>query len=688
MNHANHDDTQRRMQHNGHAGHGGHDKHAGHDPEMFRRKFWLSLILTIPVLIYSPSIQDWFGFTPPAFTGSDLIPFIFSVAIFFYGGLVFLQGAWHELRERTPGMMTLISLAIGVAFVYSVATELGFDGEPLYWELASLVTIMVLGHWIEMSAVQRAGSAIDELSKLLPDTAERISTNGDTEEVAVSDLREGDLVLVRPGGQVPVDGVIEEGESTLDEAMMTGESRPVSRAPGDAVIGGTVNGEGSLRIRVEHVGDDTALSGIMRIVDDAQRSRSRAQALADRAAYWLTIIAIVSGALTFVGWLLADESAAYAISRTVTVLVIACPHALGLAIPLVVAISTNLAAGNGLLVRNRVAMEQARDLNVVIFDKTGTLTRGELGVVDTLTTGGLGEQDALRMAAAVEADSEHPIARALTLAAQEGKLEPLRATRFEALSGRGVRAEVDGAQFHVGGPRLLEQLDLVPPEALGAAVEQWGGRGQSVIYLVRDEQVVAAFAIADVVREESRQAVDALTRAGVGVAMITGDSQDVARSVAQDLGIDEVFAEVLPEDKAGHVKQLQQDGRRVAMVGDGVNDAPALATADVGIAIGAGTDVAIESADIILVRDDPRDVASVVGLSKATYRKMLQNLGWATGYNVLAIPLAAGVLAPWGIVLAPAVGAVLMSFSTVIVALNAQLLRRARLGAGTPETLS
>ncbi len=606
-----------------------------------------------------------------------------SVAIFFYGGLVFLQGAWRELKDRAPGMMTLISLAIGVAFVYSIATEVGLSGDPLYWELATLITIMVLGHWVEMSAVQRAGSALDELSKLLPDRAERIGDDGEIEEIAVSDLKEGDLILVRPGAQVPVDGAIEEGESSLNESMMTGESQPVRKRPGDQVIGGTVNGDGSLRVRVEHVGEDTALSGIMRIVDEAQRSRSRAQALADRAAYWLTIIAIVAGVLTFAGWMLARESAAYAISRTVTVLVIACPHALGLAIPLVVAISTSLSARNGLLVRNRLAMEQARDIDIVVFDKTGTLTRGELGVVHLQTIEGIDESTALRLAAAVESDSEHPIARSIVTAARERELDLPRASQFEAMSGRGVQAEVEGERIYVGGPRLLEELALTPADKLRDAAQAWGNDGQSVIYLVRGDEIVAGFAIADVVREESAAAVRALHEAGVRVAMITGDSEEVARAVAAELGIDEVFAEVLPEDKAGHIRDLQRDGRRVAMVGDGVNDAPALATADVGIAIGAGTDVAIESADIILVRDDPRDIASIIALSKATYRKMLQNLGWATGYNLLAIPLAAGVLAPWGVVLVPAVGALLMSISTIVVALNAQLLRRIDLGTTT-----
>ncbi len=669
--------------HGSHDSHNGHDKHAGHDPEAFRRKFWLSLALTIPVLIYSPSIQDWFGFTPPDFPGSGSIPFVFSTAIFIYGGLVFLQGAWRELRDRVPGMMTLISLAIGVAFIYSIATEVGLTGDPLYWELATLITIMVLGHWVEMSAVQRAGSALDELSKLLPDSAERIGEDGATEAVPVSELLEGDLILVRPGGQVPVDGVVEEGESSVNESMMTGESQPVRKRVGDQVLGGTVNGDGSLRVRVERVGEDTALSGIMRIVDEAQRSRSRTQALADRAAYWLTIVAIVAGSLTFVGWTLARESTAYSISRTVTVLVIACPHALGLAIPLVVAISTSLSARNGLLVRNRLAMEQAREIDIVVFDKTGTLTRGELGVVNLQMSGDIDETTALKLAAAVESDSEHPIARSIVTAARERELELPRASQFEAMSGRGVQAEVEGERIYVGGPRLLEELSLTPADSLRDAARSWGDDGQSVIYLVRGNEIVAGFAIADVVRDESATAVSSLHEAGIRVAMITGDSNAVARAVANQLGIDEVFSEVLPEDKAGHVRDLQRDGRKVAMVGDGVNDAPALATADVGIAIGAGTDVAIESADIILVRDDPRDVASIVTLSRATYRKMLQNLGWATGYNLLAIPLAAGVLAPWGIVLVPAVGALLMSVSTIVVALNAQLLRRVQLTSAT-----
>lgn len=648
---------------------------------MFRRKFWLSAALTIPVLVYAESIQDWFGFTAPEFTGSGLIPPVLSTIIFFYGGDVFLRGAWHEVRDRAPGMMTLISLAIVVAFGYSVATEIGLPGEPLYWELATLVAIMLLGHWIEMSSVQRASSALDELAKLLPDTAERIEGDQPV-EVPVTELKVGDVILIRPGASVPVDGEIISGESSLNEAMMTGESEPVRKGPGDAVIGGTINGEGSLRVRVTKVGDETTLSGIMRIVEEAQSSRSRTQALADRAAFWLTIIAISAGIITFLSWwLFSAESEAFAISRTVTVLVIACPHALGLAIPLVVAISTSLSASNGLLVRNRLALELARDIDTVVFDKTGTLTRGEHGVTSLVTVAGFDENDALRYAAAIEGDSEHPIARAIRNAAREADVEPARAEDFESISGRGVLGRVDGHRVAVGGPRLLEHLEISPGEEIQNLTGSWGAEGQATIYLIIDDDVRAAFAIQDVIREESYDAVRAIKEQGMQVAMITGDSEAVARRVADELGIDEFFAQVLPEHKADKVKELQEQGRRVAMVGDGVNDAPALVTADIGIAIGAGTDVAIESADIVLVSDDPRAIVSIIKLSQATYRKMLQNLGWATGYNILAIPLAAGVLAPWGFILIPAVGALLMSASTVIVAINAQLLRRVQLGA-------
>lgn len=681
MDHMHHEQAAEHQHHAHDQTHGGgheHGDHSGHDPGIFKRKLLLSIIFSIPVVFWAEMIQDWFGYSAPEFTGSQYIPLIFSTIVFFYGGIVFLRGAWGELKGRAPGMMTLISLAILVAYLYSVATEIGLSGEPLYWELATLVVIMLLGHWIEMRSVQRAGSALDELAKLLPDTAERIEED-QTVEVPLSDLQLGDLVLVRPGANIPIDGVIESGASNINESMMTGESRPVKRGPGDEVIGGTLNGEGSLRVRVNRTGENTTLSGIMKIVDEAQRSRSRVQALADRAAFWLTLIAITAGSVTFVVWLLVDDALADAISRTVTVLVITCPHALGLAIPLVIAISTSLSARNGLLVRNRIALEQARLVDTVIFDKTGTLTRGTLGVTDIATVDGLDKDEVLARAAAVESDSEHPIARAITEAAANTNGALPQVTGFEAIAGRGVQAQLDGSTVSVGGPRLLEQLNIEAPEQLSARAREWGEAGRSVVYLIEDEQPTAAFAVADVIRDESAEAVRLLHEAGVRVAIITGDSRDVAASVAAELGVDDFYAEVLPGDKAKQVEALQQQGQRVAMVGDGVNDAPALATADVGIAIGAGTDVAIESADIILVRDDPRAVAGTLRLSQATYSKMKQNLAWATGYNVVAIPLAAGVLAPWGIVLVPAIGALLMSASTVIVAINAQLLRRVRL---------
>ncbi len=658
--------------------HGAHDKHAGHDPEVFKRKFWITLILAIPVIIWAQPIQDWFHYTAPEFPGSDLIPPLFSTVIFFYGGEVFLRGMVVELRNRQPGMMTLVSLAITVAYVYSIATEFGFPGEPLYWEVATLIVAMQLGHWIEMRAVQQAGSAVDELAKLIPDTAERI-VDDEITEVPVAELEPGDLVLVRPGAQLPADGEVESGRSGVNESMLTGESRPVDKEPGSPIIGGTVNGQGSLRVRITKVGDETTLSGVMRIVADAQASQTKTQLLADRAAFWLTVIAITVGAITLIAWLISPESVAFAITRTVTVLVIACPHALGVAIPLVVAISTTLSANHGFLIRNRPALEQAREIDTVIFDKTGTLTTGRFGVTDMMTTGSIDDREALKLAAAAEMDSEHPIAKAIVDEAAGTGDSGYTATEFSAITGQGVQATVNGRQIAVGGPRLLQSFDQSPDQALVEAARQWGSDGKTVIYLFIEERPVAVFGIADVVREESQEAIDQLHRQGLKVVMITGDSEDVASSVSRELGIDEYYAEVLPGSKADRVKELQDQGRKVVMVGDGVNDAPALVTADVGVAIGAGTDVAIESADIILVRDDPRDIPRLVKLSEASYSKMRQNLAWATGYNVVAIPLAAGVLAPFGILLAPAVGALLMSVSTVIVAANAQLLRRVNL---------
>jgi Cu2+-exporting ATPase len=667
------------------GGHEAHADHTGHE-QMFRRRFWISLVLSIPVLVFSPTLQDWLGYTIPDFPGSEWITPVFAIIVFLYGGIPFLQMAVPEIRNRKPGMMTLISLAIVVAFVYSLASLFLPGQTGFFWELVTLIDIMLLGHWIEMRSVRQASGALNELAKLMPDTAERVLPDGGTEEVQVSELQESDLVLVRPGGSVPADGEVEEGESEVNEAMITGESKPVLKEPGDEVIGGTINGDGSLRVRVTATGDDTALAGIMRLVNEAQQSKSDTQILADRAAGWLFYVALSVAVITAIAWIVAVGFDVDVIARVATVLVIACPHALGLAVPLVVAITTSMAASNGVLVRDRLALEEAREVDTVIFDKTGTLTEGRFGVVDMATTNsvpgntGLGEEEALALTAAVEGDSEHTIARGIRRAAEERELSLPQVSDFEAIKGRGVQASRDGHTLHVGGPRLLEMLELDLPQPLADFREEAQAKGQSVVYLVQEKQVTAAFALADVVRPESEDVVDRLHDMGVEVAMLTGDSEAVAKAVADELGIDHYFAEVLPEHKDRKVQQLQEEGRRVAMVGDGVNDAPALTRADVGIAIGSGTDVAVESAGIILVKSNPMDVVNVVELSRASYRKMLQNLWWAAGYNIVALPLAAGVLAPLGILLSPAVGALLMSLSTVIVAINAQLLRRAELG--------
>ncbi len=666
----------------GHAAHGAHDKHAGHSVAMFRDKFWLSLALTIPTLIWGHMLPRVFGYTPPRVPGAHLIAPVLGTAVFLYGGWPFVQGAVRELRDRLPGMMTLIALAITVAFGFSLAVTLGYPGIPLWEELATLVTIMLLGHWIEMRSIAQAQGALAELAKLLPDTAVRLVREGGeerAEEVPVAALGAGELVLVRPGARVPADGTVREGHSSVNESMITGESRPVEKRNGDRVVAATVNGAGSLRVEVTGVGDQTMLAGIMRLVEQAQQSRSRAQALADRAAFWLTVIALGAGAVTLVAWLGAGADGAFAVQRLVTVLVIACPHALGLAVPLVIAISTTLGARSGLLVRDRRGLEEARLLDTVVFDKTGTLTLGEPRVVELRTAGGPTEQEALRLAAAVEADSEHPVARAIVLSARERGLAPGDASGFEAIPGQGVRATVEGRRLAVGGPNLLAKLGADLPPELARFTESSAGQARSVVYLLEDRTVLAAFAVADAVRPESAEAVQRLHRLGISVTMLTGDARAVAEAVARQLGIDTVLAEVLPDQKAAKIEALQREGKRVAMVGDGVNDAPALVTADVGIAIGAGTDVAVEAGDVVLVRSDPRDIPRIVALSRATYRKMVQNLWWASGYNIVAIPLAAGVLARAGILLTPAMGAVLMSLSTVIVAVNAQLLRRARL---------
>lgn len=655
-----------------------HGEHAGHSTAMFRSRFWLTLVLSVPVVFFSPMVGHLLGFRAPEFPGSAWITPVLGTVIFLYGGAPFLKGGVQELRDRRPGMMLLISMAIAVAFLASWATTLGLGGFDLdfWWELALLVTIMLLGHWIEMRALGSARGALDALAALLPDEAERLTEDG-IETVPTSALRAGDLLLVRSGSRMPADGVITEGWAEVDESMITGESRAVLRSAGDPVVAGTVATDNSVRVRVTAVGGDTALAGIERLVAEAQASSSRTQALADRAAAFLFYFATGAGLLTFLVWALLGNIPE-AVTRTVTVLVIACPHALGLAIPLVIAISTERAARAGILLKNRIALEKMRTVDVVLFDKTGTLTQGEPAVRETSAVDGDIDR-MLALAAAVEADSEHPVARAIVRAARDRGLTVPAAHDFEALTGRGARAVVDGIEYRVGGPALLAELDVAAPEGLRTATEAWSSRGAAVLHVLQDRTVLGALSLEDGIRPESRQAVSALQARGIAVAMITGDARQVAEAVASELGIDEVFAEVLPADKDGKVEELQTRGLRVAMVGDGVNDSPALARADVGIAIGAGTDVAVESAGVVLAGNDPRAVLSLVELSRASYRKMWQNLIWATGYNVLSVPLAAGVLAFAGVVLSPAAGAVLMSLSTIVVALNAQLLRRLRL---------
>lgn len=674
------------LAHHGHAAHtappGGQDtgrvrdRHAGHGPhgEVFRRRFWVSLVLAVPIVVFSAMFADLLGYTLPDAAWVGWVSPALGTVVFVYGGSPFLVGGWHELRDRRPGMMLLIAMAVSVAFAASWVTTLGLGGFDLdfWWELALLIVIMLLGHWLEMRALGSASRALDALAAMLPDTAEKVTTDG-VVPVPLGDLAVGDVALVRAGARVPADGRVVDGRAEVDESMITGESRAVPRAVGDTVVAGTIATDSALRVRITAVGEDTALAGIQRMVADAQASSSRAQALADRAAAFLFYFATVAGVLTFAVWTLlgnVDE----AVVRTVTVLVIACPHALGLAIPLVIAISTERAARAGVLVKDRLSLERMRGVDVVLFDKTGTLTQGRHVVTDVVATAGITEDDLLALAAAVESDSEHPVARAVVAAA--GGRATLPARDFRSLPGRGVRAVVDGATVFVGGPAVLADLRARVPADVEAATGRWVARGASVLHVVRDGAVLGAVALEDAVREESRQAIDALHARGVKVAMITGDALQVADAVAADLGIDEVFANVLPEHKDAKVAELQARGHRVAMVGDGVNDAPALARADVGIAIGAGTDVAVESAGVVLAADDPRAVLSVIALSQASFRKMWQNLVWATGYNIVAVPLAAGVLAFAGVVLPPAVAAVLMSVSTIVVALNAQLLRR------------
>lgn len=673
MAHTGHETT---PEHTGHDAHAGHDHHA-HMIRDFQIRFLVCLALTVPVLLLSEPVQVLLHLgTKLQFSGSTWILLALSAFIYAYGGTPFLKGFVEELKARTPGMMTLIAMAITVAFVYSVAVSLGLQGMVFYWELATLIDIMLLGHWLEMKSVMGASRALESLARLMPSDAHVVMPDGMVKDHPVAHLATGDRVLVKPGEKVPVDGRVESGASSVNEAMLTGESRPVDKKPGDAVIGGAINGEGALTVIIEKVGGDTYLAQVIDMVRHAQESRSRTQALADRAAFWLTIIALSAGTVTLVVWLLLGKGLAFALERTVTVMVTTCPHALGLAIPLVVSVSTALLAQNGLLLRNRTAFEQARNLQAVVFDKTGTLTMGSFGVTDIVfLNDAITPEEILRLAAAVEAQSEHPIALGIVRSAQERSIVLPQITEFLSLPGVGAQATVDGHKVMVVRPGYVMDHKLVtsPTEA-----DTLSAQAKTVVYVLVDGVVQGAVALADTIRPESREAVAALRQMGIKSIMLTGDSRAAAEWVAKDLGLDDFFAEVLPHEKAARIQEVQQRGLTVAMVGDGVNDAPALAQADVGIAIGAGTDVAIETADIILVRDDPRDVVAVVQLSRATYRKMLQNLAWATGYNVVAIPLAAGVLAGIGFVMSPAVGAVLMSLSTVIVAINARLLKAPR----------
>lgn len=655
--------------------HAEHDKHAGHKTASFLTKFWITFALTVPIFFYSEMAQALFGLRGPEFVGWQYLLLALGSFVFFYCGWIFIAGAYRELRARLPGMMTLIALAITAAYFYSAVSILVGTGHDLLFELSSLIAIMLLGHWIEMRAVQGAQGALKELAKLLPDTAE-VVRDGKTMTIPLAELRSGDNVLVKPGGKIPADGIIFEGRSDLNESIITGESRPIGKTIGSEVIAGSINGDGSLKITVTNIGEHTFLAGVMRLVADAQASKSRLQILSDRAAFYLTVIALSAGGLTFVLWLLAQAGIAFATERLVAVLVIACPHALGLAVPLVASISTTMAARNGLLVRQRLALEAARTVGVVLFDKTGTLTRGEFGVDTVIPASGFTESDVLGLAASVNSQSEHSLAKAIVDEARKRKITVQDITSFERLPGKGARAHVRGHEVFVGSDQLLSDRGA---EMLKEHQERIAGlarEGKTAIHVIKDGALVGSIALADIIRPESREAVKSLTALGIKVAMITGDSEDVAAWVSRELGVEQYFARVLPDQKASKVKLLQKDGVKVAMVGDGVNDAPALTQADLGIAIGAGTNVAIESAGIILVRNDPRDIPKIIRLSTLTYSKMIQNLFWATGYNVIAIPLAAGALASYGIILQPALAAVLMSISTVIVAINAVLLRR------------
>ena len=662
QNHEGHD-------HDIHSGHSHHDHHKMMVKD-FKFRFWWVLMLSIPILALSPMIQDFLG-VDWRFTGDIWILAALSSVVYFFGGWPFLTGLFDELKKKQPGMMTLIALAITVAYVYSTAVVFGFDGHLLYWELATLVGIMLLGHWVEMRSVMSASAALEKLAELLPGKAHRVKDDGSTEDVPVEELQKGDKVLIKSGEKIPADGIVVKGESSINEAMLTGESKPVNKVKDDEVIGGSVNGEGSLTVEINKTGDESFLSQVVELVRQAQESKSKTQDLANRAAFWLTIVAISAGALTFMAWsLFTGQELSFAMNRTVTVMIIACPHALGLAIPLVVAVSTNLAATNGFLIRNRVAFEQARNLQAIIFDKTGTLTHGTFTVTDILNFNDeYSDEEILTFAASLETNSEHPLARGILEKAGENIPEP---EEFNSITGRGIEGVVKGTAVKVVSPGFIREQEMEYPSD---QVEQISSQGKTVVFVIIGDKLCGAIALGDEIREESRQAIQQLHEMGLECVMLTGDNRQTAEYVAKELGIDQVFAEVLPDEKAEKVKEVQGQGKLVAMTGDGVNDAPALAQADVGIAIGAGSDVAVETGDIVLVKNNPNDVVNLIRLSKATYSKMVQNLIWATGYNVVAIPLAAGVLFAWGIILSPAVGAVLMSASTVIVAINARLLK-------------
>ena len=660
-----------------HQGPEGLSKHAGHQTADFLKKFWLTLALTVPIILYSDLPQVFFSWSPPQFFGAKYLPLLLGSIIYFYGGGVFIAGAIKELRARLPGMMVLIALAITAAYAYSLFSQIWGNGHTLFWELATLIVVMLLGHWIEIRAVQGAEGALHELAKLLPDTAEVIR-GLTTAIIPLNELKESDVVLVKPGGKIPADGKIIEGRSELNESIITGESKPVAKSISAEVIAGSINGDGSLKVQITKIGEATFLAGVMRLVREAEASKSRLQILSDRAAYYLTILAVGAGGITFIVWLLAKAGVMFATERLVAVLVIACPHALGLAIPLVAAISTSMAARNGFLIRRRLALEAAKNIITVLFDKTGTLTKGEFGV-DAIIPNTKSAEEVLQLAATIDSQSEHPLALAIVAEAKKRGLSQRPIKDFERIPGKGSKGTIGGRKVSIGSPALLEDYKIVVLPNYQSKITQLSRQGKTIIHVIDGAELIGSIALADVIRAESREAIKSLKQAGVKVAMITGDSEDVAKWVAGELGINEYFARVLPGEKVDKVRVLQSRGEKVAMVGDGINDAPALTQADLGIAIGAGTNVAIQSAGIILVKNDPRDIPKIIRLSFLTYAKMIQNLFWATAYNLVALPIAAGALASKGIILEPAVAAIFMSLSTVIVAINASLLRNKKL---------